>query len=245
MNYAKISGLFFLCISCINTAIAHTVPLFISLDVTTVFTRPGETQQVNLFNQLGNTYVPNKDWQNKSTVLFGVGATTYTKNNVIFNTGVRYLSISNIFLQGNVWQLNSPDFNNLSYRYRVKSDLVLVENAISYAKSLIQPSLILGLGYAANTTSQYQTSALYNHSATALQVFTGKCVSQLAYEIGGGLDFLSLKPAVIELAYRFMAAGKGALGYSPLQNTSDNLSTGNLYYHTVSLGIRLYYDHTY
>ncbi len=224
---------------------AHTIPLFMSVDASTFFTKPGITQNINLFNNLGNTYVAAKHWDNKTTLLFGVGATTYQKNNIIFNTGLRYLATSDILLNGNVWQLNQAQFNNLSYNYRVKSDLLLVENAISYAQYVIQPSFILGLGYAKNTASAYQTSPIYNHAATANQAFTDKSTSQLAYEIGAGLDYYLLKPAVIELAYRFIGAGKGYLGYSPLQNTSNRFSTGNIYYQTISLGIRLYYDHTY
>ncbi|MDX2345439.1 MAG: hypothetical protein QNK11_00995 [Legionella sp.] len=229
-----------------QAATAHTIPLFVSVDATTLFTRLGQTQSINLINNLGNTYVADKHWDNKTTVMFGAGATTYQKNNLIFNTGLRYLSTSNFLLNGNVWQMNSAAFNNLAYQYRVKSDLILVENAISYAKNLLlQPSFILGLGYASNTADSYQVSALYNHASEPLQTFSGKRSAQLAYEIGAGLDYFVLKPAVIELAYRFIGAGKGYLGYSPLQNTTARLSTGNIYYHTISLGIRLYYDHTY
>ncbi|MCH9689295.1 MAG: hypothetical protein K0U24_03940 [Gammaproteobacteria bacterium] len=94
-------------------------------------------------------------------------------------------------------------------------------------------------------TTYYQAAPLYNHATSALQTFTDKKTGQFAYEVGAGLDYFILKPAVIELAYRLIGAGKGYLGYSPLQNTTDRLSTGNIYYHTISLGIRLYYDHTY
>jgi hypothetical protein len=150
------------------------VPLFLSVDASTFFTRPGITQAVNLFNNIGNTYVAAKHWDNKTTLLFGVGATTYQKNHLIFNTGLRYLSTSDILLNGNIWQLNQTQFNNLSYNYRVKSDLLLVENAISWAKHIVQPSFILGFGYAENTASAYQGAPLYSHAATALQVFTDK-----------------------------------------------------------------------
>ena len=245
MKYSRILSTAFLLTTVVQTAIATTVPLFVSVDATTFFTRPGQTQQVKLMNDLGNTYVPLRHWDNKTTVMFGAGATTYDKNNILFNTGIRYFSTSDLLLNGNIWQLNMPGFNNLSYDYRLKSDLILAENAISCARFILQPSFILGLGYASNATSQYQAKPLYSHAAPAPQVFTNKRTSQLAYEVGAGLDYLILKPAVIELAYRFIGAGKGYLGYSPIQNTTDRLSTGNIYYHTISLGVRLYYDHTY
>jgi hypothetical protein len=245
MDYLRVFPAMFLWIAGGSSALAHTIPLFVSVDATTMFTRLGTTQSVNLFNQLGNTYVADKHWDNKTTVMFGAGATTYQKKQLVFNTGLRYLATAGFLSNGNVWQLNSAQFNNLSYNYRVKSDLVFVENAISCAQYLIQPSFILGLGYALNTASAYQTTPLYSYAASALQTFTDKKTSALAYEIGAGLDYLLLKPAVIALAYRFMSAGKGDLGYSPLQNTAARFSTGNIYYHTISLGIRLYYDHTY
>ncbi len=245
MKYFRILFAVSLSIILNQTAMATTVPLFVSVDATTFFTRLGTTEQVNLMGNLGNTYVPSKHWDNKTTVMFGAGATTYEKNNVLVNTGVRYFSTSDLLATGTVWQLNTPAFNNLTYSYRVKSDLILVEDAVSWSRFILQPNFIVGLGYANNTVSQYQEKPLYRHAAPGLQSFTNDSTSQLAYEVGVGLDYLILKPAVIELAYRFVGAGKGYLGYSPIQNTKDRLSTGNIYYHTISLGIRLYYDHTY
>ncbi len=231
--------------SCAQSVLATTVPLFVSVDATTFFTQLGRTEQVNFFNGFGNTYVPSRHWDNKTTVMFGVGATTYDKNHIQFNTGVRYFSTTNMRVGGTVWQFNMPGFNNLAYNYRVKSDLVWAENAISYTRSILQPNILVGLGYASNRASQYQVTPLYSHTATPLQTFTDKTTSQLMYEVGAGIDWLVLKPAVIELAYRFIGAGKAYLGYSPIQTTTDRLSTGNIYYQTISLGIRLYYDHTY
>ncbi len=246
MNYSRIlSAVFLLWAAVIQTVTATTVPLFVSVDATTFFTRLGTTEQVNLMNGLGNTYVADKHWDNKTTVMFGAGAITYDRSNIIFNTGVRYFSTSNLLVEGNIWQLHMPEFNNLSYSYRVKSDLILAENAISYTKHMIQPNFILGLGYASNKAGDFRPSPLYSHAAPALKVFTSERTAQFAYEVGAGIDYALLKPAVIELAYRFIGAGKGYLGYSAIQNTEERLSTGNIYYQTISLGIRLYYDHTY
>ncbi|MCH9689294.1 MAG: hypothetical protein K0U24_03945 [Gammaproteobacteria bacterium] len=86
------------------------MPLFLSVDATNFVTKIGETQSVNLINTIGNTYVPNKHWEDKTSVLFGVGATTYQNNNMIFNTGLRYLNMSNMLSNGNVWQLNTEDY---------------------------------------------------------------------------------------------------------------------------------------
>ncbi|MDF1678797.1 MAG: hypothetical protein P1U32_08910 [Legionellaceae bacterium] len=231
--------------SCVQSVLATTVPLFVSVDATTLFTQIGRTEQVNLLNGFGNTYVPLKHWDNKTTVMFGVGATTYNKNHIQFNTGARYFSTTHMRVGGTVSSLNMPAFNNLAYNYRVKSDLVWAENAVSYTRAIVQPNIIVGLGYASNRASQYQVPPLYSQAAASVQTFTDNTTSQLMYEVGAGIDWLVLKPAVIELAYRFIGAGKAYLGYSPTQTTTDRLSTGDIYYQTISLGIRLYYDHTY
>lgn len=244
-HFSFLPAIFSLWAAVIQPVTATTVPLFVSVDATTLFARLGITEQVNFMGNLANTYVPEKKWDNKTTVMFGVGATTYEKNKLLLNTGARYFSTTSFLFNGNVWQLSNPNFNNLSYRYRVKSDVILIENAISYTQHLIQPSFIVGLGYANNTASHYQVTPLYTHETPALQTFSSKSTSQFAYEVGVGLDYLLLKPAVLELAYRFVGAGKGYLGYSSIQNTTGRLSTGNINYQTISLGIRLYYDHTY
>ena len=106
--------------------------------------------------------------------------------------------------------------------------------------SWIIPGFIVGLGRASNTTSNYYEVPLNNHAASSLDYFSKNTEAQLAYEVGAVLDY-SFNDLILECAYRYIDAGHGWLGLSSLQNTNDQLSTGPLHYHAISIGVRLHH----
>ena len=82
-----------------------------------------------------------------------------------------------------------------------------------------------------------QETPLNNHSAPSLDHFINHSLIQFAYELGAVLDY-PMKDVVFEVAYRYIDTGHGELGLSPLQNTTQHLTTGSLQYHLISLGVR-------
>lgn len=218
-----------------------SLPLFVSVDAISLYAHPGSTQQINLIGPLGNTYVANKQSENDTTVMVGLGMRTFKNDWLQVNSSVRYIPMSGMKTEGVVWQLNSPQFDNLGYSYQIKSDMLLVDNIISYKRYNLQPGIILGVGFASNRAYDYQEWPLNNVSASSTSVFSDERTAQFAYELGVEIDY-TFKKIVIESAYRFIDAGRGQLGLSPLQNTTEHLSTGELHYNTFSIGLRLYYD---
>jgi opacity protein-like surface antigen len=226
----------------VNTSYTKVLPIFLSLDAAQIYTAPGANQELNIFSNLGNTYVAAQNLESILAVMVGLGATTYQQKNVLFNTSLRYLPINNIPVSGKIWELNSPLFENLAYTYRVRSEILLLENAFTWSHYSVQPSLILGLGRVVNRVSKYKEYPLSDTAAVSLNSFTDAKTIQLGYEVGAGLDY-PIKNAVIELAYRFIGAGVARFGQSKQQTTTDRLSTGQIQYHTISLGMRFYYDY--
>lgn len=220
---------------------AKPIPIFASLDLSQVFTAPGATQQVTLFNDLGNTYVADNNVHNILSFMVGVGATTFQTKHIKFDDSIRFMPIGSVPVSGYVWELYTPAFTNLAYKYRLKSDILLFENAVSWTSSPLRPSFILGVGRATNRVSYYEEYALNNYTIILSEKFKNSKSTELAYEIGVGLDY-PIKKAVIELAYRFVNVGQASLGLSPSQNSTDRLSTGQINYHTINLGARFYYD---
>lgn len=76
----------------------------------------------------------------------------------------------------------------------------------------------------------------------SLDHFTADSQLQFAYEVGVVLDYTYNSFLTLECAYRYLNAGHGQLGLSPLQHTSDHLSTGLIDYQTLSIGVRLYHE---
>lgn len=241
MDYKRILFALCLCFLFAQASAEKPLPVFASIDVAVLFSNLGTTENVNLLGSVGNTYVAIKNQKSAATAIFGLGVRTYNTNPFMFNTSVRYIPIPKTELQGNVWQLKSPQLNNLAYKYNLQSDVFFAENIASWTRYAIQPGLILGLGGARHKAGYYQESVLNNRAANALSIFGHATRTQLAYEVGAALDY-PCKHTVFELAYRLMDLGQGQLGYSSLQNTQDRLSTGPVRYQSLSFGGRLYYD---
>lgn len=224
-----------------NVSLSKPIPIFVSLDLSQVFTAPGATQQVTLFNDLGNTYVADNNVRNILSFMAGVGATTLQTQYLKIDDSIRFMPIGNVPVSGYVWELYTPLFSNMAYKYRLKSDILLFENAVSWTSLPLRPSFILGIGRAVNRVSYYEEYPLNNYTIILSEKFRNNKSTEFAYEIGAGFDY-PIKTAVIELAYRFVNVGQASLGLSPSQNSTNRLFTGQINYHTINLGARFYYD---
>lgn len=220
---------------------AAPLPFFLSIDPALVLTSPGITQDINFTDTLGNTYINKTKGIKKDSLSVAAGVRFYSNRHWQLSTGIRYLPVNRFVLEGQIWQLKSPLFDELGYTLQVKSNLLLIDNIISWTQYAIQPGIILGLGHSYNTTDKFFEVALAESAAPSLQTANGFRKSQCAYELGAVLDY-SRENAVIELAYRYINAGTGQLQAFSLQNTRDRFSTGTLYYHMISVGIRAYYE---
>ncbi len=213
---------------------------FFSLDAVVVFSQPGQTQDVNLWNNIGNTYSANRSWQNNVRAMLGVGVQAYASNEWQITSGLRFLPTINMSGQGDVLQLKSDNFLNFSYSYDITSHLLLWENSVTWTKHRWQPGLLVGIGGAWNTLSNYREIPLNEYAYGGQDHFSSQSQSQFLYEVGAVLDYAVDKNVMIEGAYRYIDAGNARLGVSPGQNTHDHLSTGPLHYQTISLGVRIY-----
>jgi len=229
-------GVFFLAMT-MQSAIFASTTAFIAFDETVFFSAPAYTQSLNLMNTLGNTYLANHQWQQDDSVMLGLGFRAYQHHELNVNTSVRFIPRVSMQSQGDVLQLRSPQMKNLAYTYDVTSQLLLVDNILTWTKYRLQPGLIIGVGRSSNSAGNYHEVALENHAVPGLDLFSGKTRAQLAVELGAALDY-TFKDVIIECAYRYIDAGQGQLGLSPDQTTVEHLSTGPLHYHMISLGVR-------
>jgi opacity protein-like surface antigen len=237
--FNRLSVFFLMALMTLNVSMASKT-VFISLDGMALFSDPAHSQDVNLLNALGNTFEAKHHWQASGSLMLGIGMRSYKGDTFDVNTSLRFLPKVTTISQGDVLQLYSPRFRNLAYNYDITSNLLLVDNIVTWTAHRLQPGFIVGIGRASNTTSNYNEVPLTSHAAPSLDNFSKNKEAQLAYEAGAVLDY-SFSNVILECAYRYLDAGRGRLGLSPLQNTRDQLSTGPLHYHAISIGIRLHH----
>ncbi len=241
----KLTGLLFLCTLLFRapTLCASGGPtLFLSIDPMLLFVNPGLTQDVHLNHQLGNTYIDQTGPTKKTFFSISAGLRPYHSEQLQINTGLRYIPVSSVALQGQIWQLKSPLFDDMAYHFQVKSHIFLVDNIISWTRYRLQPGVVFGLGVSANKADRFQEVPLTETAAFSLQTTKGATTTQVAYELGTVLDYSINHKSLIELAYRYIRAGTGHLQPFSLQNTTEHLSTGTLKYSVFSIGFRAYYE---
>ena len=160
-----------------TTSIASPTP-FISIDALLINSNTEHSQPVRLMNTSGNTYLAAQSWQQNESVMLGIGLHTYQQHGIDLNTSLRYMSNITTHNHGDVLQLYSPKYRNLSYTYDVTTQLVLVENVVTWTKHTIQPGLIFGIGHASNSTSNYREAPLNPHSSASSEPFTANTRDQ-------------------------------------------------------------------
>ncbi len=236
--YKWILSVFFVMISIASHSAKP--PLFLNIDPAWVLVQPGMTQNINFYDNVGNSYVNSRSLKQIGTVSLALGIRAYQDKNFDIHTGIRYLPVADNVVNGQIWQLKSPLFNDIAYSYQVRSSVLLIDNIISWTRYKFRPGFIFGIGGARNTTDGFQEVALADSATISLQNLSGKKNYQLSYELGFALDY-AFDKFLVELAYRYINTGPGYFQAFPLSNTADKLSTGTLNYNVISLGMRAYY----
>ncbi len=199
----------------------------------------GETQQVALFNTLSNTYEPDRVQDSSAVALLGAGLTFFQNAPIAISSNITYVLLSRQTLNGEIWRLQNPNFNNLNYKFNLQSHVWLFDNYFRLTKYKLQPNFIAGVGFAENKSSHYVATSKTQTSQPMLQPFADSTRTPFAYELGFGVS-RALKRVNVIIAYRYISAGKGQLGLTPVQNTTDHLSTGHINDNILTLGLEFH-----
>lgn len=224
-----------------QTAAAHTLPIFLSLDLLVFFTQVGQSQSLRTTDDgLASYYFQRKHWESNSTYVLGAGIDGYERENIRVTTSLRYFGDLSAFTSGDLYLQGPSRGRDFRFEYQVDSDIFFVENAIAYKRFPIQPSFVFGLGVSSNRVSDYNLTPVNNRADRILSIAQAGSKTNFAYGVGFGLDYV-IPNLVFEFAYRFIGAGEGEFGRFPGQTTPDRLKTNKLYFQTLSVGGRLYF----
>lgn len=203
-------------------------------------THVGETTTVNLASSITNQYATN----NAITFIpfFGgnLGYEFLLSKSVMMGLGLGgyYFNFNNNTDRGVVhpYYNLSNDFDTLNFQYKATSTALWGESRFSFGRRLWQPYLFLGMGFSANYLSNYLEQASNNESSAAPMLAFFKENNQLAFSYGigfGATRSFAHSKGKFGLEYRYFNFGEGMLQNTSLQTTSDGLSTGTLYAHTL------------
>jgi hypothetical protein len=201
----------------------------------------GSTQAIEVAPTTVNTYTVNSPSQ--TDPFLGVGAgyqMDYEQYSI--NWGV-----SALYTETTAGGINSPssnmgNFDTLTYSATGNSYALMLEPKFIWTAHRWQPYLLAGLGVAFNAFGNYQERLTnsYGTSAPTITPFNDNMTTELAYEIGFGVQHtlsVAANSPWVALDYRFMNWGNTELDTYAGQPNNKTLNLGQLQTQAVSLSL--------
>ncbi len=132
---------------------------------------------------------------------------------------------------GNVWEFGSPEFETLSYSYKVKHARLMLEGKflkIFPNHPPLHPYFSWGVGAALNHASQYQEKALISGAIPTLS-FTNHTQTTLSWSIGLGVDYDLYEHLRLGIGYQLADLGSVSLGPTAAATNQSTLILSHLY----------------
>jgi len=211
----------------------------ISLSAGPAWSAPGTTQTLYLQADLPQTFVANT-----ATQVFGdselfVNAQHQLMSHVQAQWGIALAGTSYIPLTGDIWQDAEPDFNNLSYYYKIKHTHVAAKGKLLVdAYSWVYPYLSGSVAVGFNRASQY-TNTAHVYEVVAPPAFASHTTTAFTYTVGAGLQRELDHHWSIGLGYEFSDWGKTTLAAATGQLSDQGLNLNHVYTNQLQFSINL------
>jgi hypothetical protein len=224
-------------------ATSLSLPNVLTLSGGPQWTIPGQSQQIYLDNVGSNYYKNMSSLQAVGTGELFVG---YTKpiswinmqwGGLISGSGVAKV-------KGEIWQLNDPDFNNLSYSYKVNQFKVGLRTKWMPNRSFrwgYLPYVTGSVGVGFNRSFSFTNNILIS-SAVQNPNFQDNTLTSFTYSIGAGFQKSITSKIDVGLGYEMYDWGPSGLGTAPGQTLNTGLKMNHLYAHTLLASVIYHMD---
>lgn len=199
--------------------------------------KAGETQRFYLQPDVEKNYAANKQTNRLAGIELFWGVQRELNSSLLGQVGLVVAKSGHANLQGDVWEDADPDFNNYSYRYRVRHSHVGVKGLLLIpAQYGLLPYISASLGIGTNDAYDF-TSTPKIEEETPVPRFTNHSTTSFTYTIGLGLRKAINKNWQMGVSYEFSDWGKSQLGAAPGQTTNAGLKMDHLYTQGVYLNL--------
>lgn len=181
------------------------------------------------FVGLGVAYQWDQLAANLPHLAFNLGLTGYFEQNTISGVNTPFI--------------NAGSFPTLNYTASDRSLALMLEPKLIYTAYSWQPYIVAGIGVASNKVNDYsETPTNPGGTSASSTIFQGKTYTNLAYEMGIGMQHTLLTTAsgsslILAVEYKYMNWGKMGLGTAPGQSTNQGPSFGELQTNLIDAGL--------
>ena len=153
-----------------------------------------------------------------------LGLEKQLSSNLLGQLGVSYYTSNNLQIQGDINQFADPIFNNLTYKYNINTQRVMLETKLlTTIRTIYHPYVTAGLGEAINKAYGYNEMPVSSDAVPMVPGFNDRRQHLIAGIAGLGLDVDITPNLRLGGMYRYLALNKAGLGTSPLQDGNQTL----------------------
>lgn len=217
---------------------------FITISGGLGWNQPGKSQELYLQEGFNNFY---KNLSNQQQLGFGelfLGLENLFLNQ--FNAGLGFI-ISGAGMpkiDGEIWQFSDPEFNNITYSYKLNQLRLGLRGKLSATKSLFfsqfQPFLTGSIALAWNHSFSYHNFPLIVE-AVAPSPFKDNTLTRFSYSLGLGIEKTLGEHFRAGVSYEFFDWGASCLGMADGQTTHARLGMNHLYVNSLLFSLSYHF----
>jgi opacity protein-like surface antigen len=203
--------------------------LVATLSAGPAWSTPGESQTIYVQPELAETFAPNSTTQVFADGEMFLGLQHPVAQDIQGQLGLAVADTTGIPLNGDIWQDADPDFNNLSYNYKISHVHIAVKGKLlTDMYQAVQPYIAGSLGVGFNRAYQYSsTPKLFE--VLPEPPFAPETSTAFTYTIGLGLQRALTNHWSIGVGYEFADWGKTSLGTAAGQVSDAGVRLNHVY----------------
>ena len=239
MNNRVLIGLITLCVSQISLAnnLLDFRPTVLSVNLGPAWTSSGYSQTITLLPNVMNRYVSSDQTHSFFNGELFVGWKKSWTDAYLTHLGLAVDVTNSLRLNGAVWQMANPLFDNELYSYKVNHTHVAFKGKIiDQSFQSISPYLFGSLGVGFNRAYGYNNTPTIT-SVIASPNFTQNTQTAFTYTVGTGFQRHLTKTFTIGIEYEFGDWGKSQLSSAPYQTIGNGLSLQHMYYNGFNVNL--------
>lgn len=194
-----------------------------------VWVRDSDTQTFYLTPEIEKTYAASKSTQDLAAGELFLGMQKALSSQWLGQLGLAVAAMDTTRLQGEIWDDADPEFNNLSYQYKVRTSRIALKGKLVLDKGYwLMPWVAGSLGVGFNRAYDFTNTPLI-FEALPNSNFSNQRTTAFTYTLGAGVQKALNQHWQIGVGYEFADWGKSGLGRAPGQTMNSGLKLNHLY----------------
>lgn len=207
------------------------------LSIGAAWSKAGETQTFYLNPTIEKSYRASEKSKGMPSGELFIGAQKAISAQVLGQLGLVLATTGNARVDGVIWDDADPQFNDHSYRYKVRNTRLGIKGRALLDKGQkVIPYVSASANIGFNRAHDYTNNPLI-FEAIANENFAGKTKTAFSYTLGGGVQTALNSHWHAGIGYEFLDFGKSNLNRAPGQTMGSGLSLSHLYTHGVLVNV--------